>query len=160
MQDARENLERFRWSVDYVLTHDCSEKMKIFLSMGQQSNSLNQFLTEIERKLQFHKWFFGFYHLDKQIPPRALCRIPVCAAAGLGIGQFFTFCTNKSLKAGRKKIYFFLRFFGCIFSFFKNPLFYLIKKSFLYFILCFFYKQIPFSVLLSLFCLFLFCGIY
>lgn len=26
MQDARENLERFRWSVDYVLTHDCSEK--------------------------------------------------------------------------------------------------------------------------------------
>ena len=34
------------------------------------------------------------------------------------------------------------------------------KKTFLYFILCFFYKQIPFSVLLSLFCLFLFCRIY
>lgn len=70
MQEARENLERFRWTVDYVLTHECSEKMKIFLSPGQQSNVLNQFLTEIEEKLQFGRWFFGFYHLDKQIPPR------------------------------------------------------------------------------------------
>ena len=67
---ARKNLERFDWSVDYVLTHDCSEKMKVFLSMGQQNNSLNRFLTEIEGKLQFRKWFFGFYHLDRQIPPR------------------------------------------------------------------------------------------
>lgn len=57
---ARKNLERFDWSVDYVLTHDCSEKMKVFLSMGQQNNSLNRFLTEIEGKLQFRKWFFGF----------------------------------------------------------------------------------------------------
>ncbi len=70
LEEARENLERFQWKVDYVLTHDCSEKMKIFLSPGEQSNSLNQFLTEIEEKLQFRRWFFGLYHLDKQIPPR------------------------------------------------------------------------------------------
>lgn len=70
MEEARENLERFRWSVDYVLTHECSETMKIFLSSVQQGNSLNQFLTEIEEKLQFRRWFFGCYHLDKQIPPR------------------------------------------------------------------------------------------
>ena len=70
LEDARKNLQRFDWSVDYVLTHDCSEKMKVFLSIEQQNNILNQFLTEVERKLQFRKWFFGFHHLDKQIPPR------------------------------------------------------------------------------------------
>lgn len=70
LENARKNLQRFDWSVDYVLTHDCSEKMKVFLSIEQQNNILNQFLTEVEGKLQFRKWFFGFYHLDKQIPPR------------------------------------------------------------------------------------------
>lgn len=95
MQDARENLERFRWSVDYVLTHDCSEKMKIFLSMGQQSNSLNQFLTEIERKLQFHKWFFGFTIWTSKFRPGT---VPYTSLCGRWIRDraIFTFCTNKA----------------------------------------------------------------
>ena len=73
-----ENLERFRWSVDYVLTHDCSEKMKIFLSMGQQSNSLNQFLTEIERKLQFHKWFSDFTIWTSKFRPGTVPYTSLC----------------------------------------------------------------------------------
>ncbi len=70
LETARENLERVQWKVDYVLTHDCSQRMKIFLGTEGQGNVLNQFLTELEEKLQYRKWFFGFYHLDKPIPPR------------------------------------------------------------------------------------------
>lgn len=68
---ARAVLDHYDWQVDYVLTHDCSEKMKIFLFKEQtQGNLLHQFLTEIENKLQYKRWFFGFYHQDKQISPR------------------------------------------------------------------------------------------
>ena len=118
---ARKNLERFDWSVDYVLTHDCSEKMKVFLSMGQQNNSLNRFLTEIEGKLQFRKWFFGFYHLDRQIPPRhcavyrSVQRLDWVLPPNLRDSfpnwwmndpNFFTFCTNRVFKAQGKIVFF------------------------------------------------------
>lgn len=50
MQDARENLERFRWSVDYVLTHDCSEKMKI-----DRSNHLRRSIARANNHVQSHR---------------------------------------------------------------------------------------------------------
>ena len=70
LETARSNLAAAGGRVDYVLTHDCSSRLKVFLGIGSESHPLGQFLTEQEKNLQFQKWFFASIHLDKPIPPR------------------------------------------------------------------------------------------
>ncbi|MDD2955272.1 MAG: metallophosphoesterase [Oscillospiraceae bacterium] len=68
---ARENLEKHSHIVDYVITHDCSSAMRHFIGADDaESTELQTFLDEVTPLLHFKKWFFGLYHLDKNLPPR------------------------------------------------------------------------------------------
>lgn len=71
LETAKNSLAAHDWQVDVVLTHQCSGTILNFLTKEHGGgNHLTQFLTEIEQKLQFRRWFFGGFHLDKPIPPR------------------------------------------------------------------------------------------
>lgn len=68
--EGLENLEAHNWEVDYVITHDCSDRMfdklargNVFLN-GKTKTQLSVFLEEIETHVKFKKWFFGHYHDD------------------------------------------------------------------------------------------------
>jgi len=68
---ARQRLEENGNVVDYVITHECSTRIRSFLDMDEMRvNPLNAFLEEVEQKVRFKGWFFGSYHLDKRIPPK------------------------------------------------------------------------------------------
>lgn len=67
------NLEKHAWQVDYIITHDCSNRMfdklaerKLFLN-GKTKTQLSVFLEEVETHVKFKKWFFGHYHYDIDI---------------------------------------------------------------------------------------------
>lgn len=68
-----ENLEAHNWEVDYVITHDCSNRIfdtmaqnHLFLN-GKTKTKLSVFLEEIETYVKFKHWYFGHYHDDIQL---------------------------------------------------------------------------------------------
>lgn len=67
---ARKNLAACGNTVDYILTHQCSRKIKQFLQMyGDEVNILDTFFDEVRAGCTYKRWFFGSYHINKVIPP-------------------------------------------------------------------------------------------
>ncbi|MCL2793447.1 MAG: metallophosphoesterase [Spirochaetaceae bacterium] len=70
-QEAINNLNTNDWSVDYIITHTAPTKIINTLETEHEvynkENELSDFLEEIEKKTKYNKWFFGHYHLDKNI---------------------------------------------------------------------------------------------
>ena len=65
--------EAHNWRIDVVQTHTCPlkyEPTEAFLPLIDQSEvdkSTEEWLDEIERKLEYKKWFCGHFHIDKTI---------------------------------------------------------------------------------------------
>ena len=61
------------WKVDYVLSHTCPlryEPTEVFLDFVDQSSvdkSTEEWLDDIEIKLDYGRWYCGHYHTDKTI---------------------------------------------------------------------------------------------
>lgn len=70
---CEENLKAQNYTVDFILTHTCPFKYiprEMFLSGIDQNtvdNSTEQWLDNIEEKVQYKKWYCGHYHTDKNI---------------------------------------------------------------------------------------------
>ncbi|WRS28602.1 metallophosphoesterase [Oscillospiraceae bacterium MB08-C2-2] len=67
---ARQNLALHENKVDYIITHQPSNKIHGALTMkDNEPNNLDVFLDEVLRNCSFTRWYFGHYHLDRLIPP-------------------------------------------------------------------------------------------
>lgn len=76
-QMSKEEMEKFWQSgiskVDAILSHTCPyENMPrhLFLSQIDQStvdNSMEYFLHNVKKKVQYNNWFFGHFHANEQI---------------------------------------------------------------------------------------------
>ena len=68
---VEQQLENHNWCVDYVLTHTCPLKYQpteLFLSSYDQSKvdrSTEEWMSDIEKKLTYKKWYFAHYHANK-----------------------------------------------------------------------------------------------
>ena len=67
---AIEKLEEYNWKVDYVITHDAPADIAeraiwIAHDFSREITEYNEWLQEIADKLEFKKWFFGHYHMDR-----------------------------------------------------------------------------------------------
>ncbi len=69
-QEAWTNLEQCNWKVDYVLTHTAPSNIQSMLDAAKEQNQLTDFLLEVDKKLQYVKWYFGHFHDDKEIDER------------------------------------------------------------------------------------------
>lgn len=73
-EDAKKNLDRVGWNVDYIITHcaPTSIQEKIMRNLAV-SNPLTDFLEDVKKVCNFKYWFFGHYHddfiIDKQFVP-------------------------------------------------------------------------------------------
>lgn len=67
---ARENLDRYGWSVDYVITHCAPTEIQRLIQADYGENILTGFFDAIDRRLAFKKWFFGHYHRDEVVDSR------------------------------------------------------------------------------------------
>lgn len=66
-------LEACDWKVDFVITHCCSSDTQALLTGGSyEADELTEYFENIRGKLRFRKWFFGHYHMDREINPREM----------------------------------------------------------------------------------------
>ena len=65
--EARENLEKVNWKVDYIITHTASMEMMVKMEELKENNSLTCFLNELESKISFRHWYFGHFHRDEMV---------------------------------------------------------------------------------------------
>ena len=66
-EEGLSNLAVHSFHVDYILTHCCSTKIQKKLNPQFESDELTDYLEQIRQKASYSKWFFGHYHLDKEI---------------------------------------------------------------------------------------------
>ena len=68
-KEASENLKRHEYKVDYVVTHTAPRE--IILRMGHNPDmhdaELTGFLEWIMYEISYKAWFFGHWHMDKEI---------------------------------------------------------------------------------------------
>lgn len=69
---VEEQLTKNNWKVDYVLSHTCPlmyEPTDLFLKFIDQSKvdkSTEQWLSKIEARLSYKKWYFGHFHENRE----------------------------------------------------------------------------------------------
>lgn len=72
MTACSEHLEYLGNQVDYVLTHDAPSQLLEFTGWKQQDiNAFQLWLNKLSKTLRYKKWYFGRYHKDRNISPRA-----------------------------------------------------------------------------------------
>ena len=63
------DIERCKYKVDYMITHEPSQKIKNFLRLKDNEpltvSGLNAYLQELSANCDFKCWFFGSLHEDK-----------------------------------------------------------------------------------------------
>lgn len=70
-EEARRNLERVNYEVDYIITHCAPNGIVDKLGDGDYAHDrLTEFLEEGREKAKFHYWLFGHYHDNKIIDDR------------------------------------------------------------------------------------------
>lgn len=71
---CRENLERHGHAVDFILTHDSARRLLDFTGLPENEwNQLHRFLDEVILSTCYQKWYFGRYHKDMRLSPKASC---------------------------------------------------------------------------------------
>lgn len=72
-QYVEQQLDKMDWKVDVVLSHTTPlkyEPVEVFLSGVDQSRvdkSTEEWLDGIEERLEYKKWYCGYYHTEKKI---------------------------------------------------------------------------------------------
>lgn len=76
LQEARRNLKKAGYKVDYVISHSPSGRMvkKICTEYGfhnsYKQDILTEFFDELEEQLEFKAWYFGHMHGDGKVDQR------------------------------------------------------------------------------------------
>lgn len=61
------NLKEHDNKVDVILTHDCSKRIYDLFDIPKYADGISQlqsFLEQLEKTVDFDKWYFGHYHQD------------------------------------------------------------------------------------------------
>lgn len=72
--EARSNLAKHNWKVDYVVSHCAPIGISNMMSKGvHKADRLTDFLQEVSEKTEFKHWYFGHYHEYKSIDGKYTC---------------------------------------------------------------------------------------
>lgn len=72
-QNALDNLISCDWKVDYILTHCAPDSVQQKINKNYKEDALTHFLESVMNKTTYNQWFFGHYHIDKQIDNKHTC---------------------------------------------------------------------------------------
>lgn len=65
--EARRNLTKVDWAVDYVITHCAPTSIALIENRHNEADSLTDFLQEVKERAHYHYWLFGHYHDNRAI---------------------------------------------------------------------------------------------
>jgi predicted phosphodiesterase len=69
-QEGLRNLERCNWKTDYVVTHAGPARVVETFHGSYSPDSLTVYLQAVSERLDFSRWYFGHYHLDRVVDTR------------------------------------------------------------------------------------------
>lgn len=72
-QEAAVVLESHGWNVDYIITHCAPDSIQSRVAQDYEKNELTHYFEKIREKTTFKKWYFGHYHVDKQVDDKFTC---------------------------------------------------------------------------------------
>lgn len=64
-ENAFKNLEKYNNKVDFIISHCCSDNVQNMINSNYVHDKLTNFFRIIDETVEFKKWFFGHYHIDK-----------------------------------------------------------------------------------------------
>lgn len=64
-ENAFKNLEKHNNKVDFIISHCCSDNAQNMINSNYVHDKLTNFFRIIDETVEFKKWFFGHYHIDK-----------------------------------------------------------------------------------------------
>jgi len=67
MERGIKALEANNWTVDFVISHCAPRSVQTMIASWYESDPLVSFFERVRTDLNFKKWFFGHYHVDKQL---------------------------------------------------------------------------------------------
>lgn len=67
MERGIKALEANNWTVDFVISHCAPRSVQTMIASWYESDPLVRFFERVRADLNFKKWFFGHYHVDKQL---------------------------------------------------------------------------------------------
>ena len=71
MDEGTKNLEEHGNKVDFIVTHCYTSTAQADIGDGKyKPNILTNYLQEIDKKIEYEKWFFGHYHENKNVGPK------------------------------------------------------------------------------------------
>ena len=65
--EARRNLDRCGWQVDYIITHCAPTSTAMMESHHNEADELTKCLQEVKEKAEYSYWLFGHYHDNRAI---------------------------------------------------------------------------------------------
>ena len=74
--EARANLSKHNYEVDYIITHSCDERSLYYPPIVNRSNKRgktqeeNKLFNEYENNVKYKHWYFGHYHVDGSVNER------------------------------------------------------------------------------------------
>ena len=73
--EYNKKLDEVNWEVDYVVTHCVGSNIEYRINpiYTETRNILNNYFFSIDKDLKFKHWYFGHYHIDKQIDDCHTC---------------------------------------------------------------------------------------
>lgn len=66
-REARTNLERCGWQVDYIVTHTAPLETMRMVAPDYEAGILNSFLDWLQQKVTYGHWFMGHLHQDQDV---------------------------------------------------------------------------------------------
>ena len=67
MEEGKKNLREHGNKVDFIFTHCCSSSTQVQISTASKPDIETQYLEEIKQTVDYKKWFFGHYHLNRNV---------------------------------------------------------------------------------------------
>lgn len=64
-ENAFKNLKKHNNKVDFIISHCCSDNVQNMINSNYVHDKLTNFFRIIDETVEFKKWFFGHYHIDK-----------------------------------------------------------------------------------------------
>ena len=87
-EQARSRLDSVGWKVDYVITHTCATSL-LEPTMGRPGDAdrLTDFFDEVDERLDFKHWYYGHFHIDRDVDTRHTVLYDEIVPIGLDIDE-------------------------------------------------------------------------
>lgn len=73
VQEALNNLEKVNNKVDIILTHTCPHTFSYQMIHEISKDPVENMLDEFYNNVEYKKWFFGHWHIDKEFDDKHIC---------------------------------------------------------------------------------------